>query len=59
MDHGDDPVVITWNKKHTHEVSPLADEKMKKKVRAESRERVAEGLSSQTKAFPKPPPVVF
>ncbi|KAM9934146.1 hypothetical protein OXX80_006254 [Metschnikowia pulcherrima] len=44
-DHGNDPVVITWNKKHTHEVTPLGDATMKKKVRAEFRERVARGLS--------------
>ncbi|KAM9908568.1 hypothetical protein OXX69_005995 [Metschnikowia pulcherrima] len=46
-DHGNDPVVITWNKKHTHEVTPSADATMKKKVRAEFRERVARGLSWQ------------
>ncbi|KAM9896038.1 hypothetical protein OXX79_007707 [Metschnikowia pulcherrima] len=43
--HGNDLVVITWNKKHTHEVTPLGDATMKKKVRAEFRERVARGLS--------------
>ncbi|KAF8002360.1 hypothetical protein HF325_003325 [Metschnikowia pulcherrima] len=46
-DHGNDLVVITWNKKHTHEVTPLGDATMKKKVRAEFRERVARGLSWQ------------
>ena len=46
-DHVNDLVVITWNKKHTHEVTPLGDATMKKKVRAKFRERVARGLSWQ------------
>lgn len=46
-DHENDLVVITWNKKHTHEVTPLGDATMKKQVRAEFRERVARGLSWQ------------